>query len=155
MIIKKCQQSLGKGLSSVGFLREDCGFELSCWCLPCSFFLSSLPSYGREITVLKPPMRTVKSSGRIHEFFSNMQLKLLWTKNNLIIYSTGLNGLPARTGKIKDLSKFDASFFGVHAKQAEVMDPQLRMLLEATYEALIDAGRFYIIIRNGLNHLFL
>ena len=35
---------------------------------------------------------------------------------------------------------FDATFFGVHAKQAHVMDPQLRILLEATYEAIIDAG---------------
>ncbi|CAA9997194.1 unnamed protein product, partial [Nesidiocoris tenuis] len=52
----------------------------------------------------------------------------------------GLYGLPARHGKLKDLSRFDATFFGVHAKQAEVMCPQLRMLLEATYEAILDAG---------------
>ena len=49
-------------------------------------------------------------------------------------------GLPKRSGKLKDLSKFDAAFFGVHPKQANTMDPQLRMLLEVTYEALIDAG---------------
>ncbi|XP_058792836.1 fatty acid synthase [Phymastichus coffea] len=55
-----------------------------------------------------------------------------WPKN--------VHGLPARTGKLKDLSSFDATFFGVHAKQANVMDPQLRMLLELTHEAIIDAG---------------
>ncbi|KAH1002410.1 hypothetical protein HUJ04_008498 [Dendroctonus ponderosae] len=55
-------------------------------------------------------------------------------------WPTGLYGLPTRTGKLKDLSKFDASFFGVHAKQAHVMDPQLRMLLELTHEAIVDAG---------------
>lgn len=49
-------------------------------------------------------------------------------------------GLPTRSGKLKDISKFDASFFGVHPKQANGMDPQLRMLLEVTYEALVDAG---------------
>jgi len=48
--------------------------------------------------------------------------------------------MPKRCGKLKDLSKFDASFFGVHPKQANAMDPQLRMLLEVTYEALLDAG---------------
>jgi fatty acid synthase len=48
--------------------------------------------------------------------------------------------LPRKSGKIKNLSRFDASFFGIHAKQAHVMDPQGRILLEATYEALIDAG---------------
>ncbi|KAI1292130.1 Fatty acid synthase [Halotydeus destructor] len=52
----------------------------------------------------------------------------------------GLYGLPARSGKIKDLSKFDAQFFGIPGKQASAMDPQIRMLLEATYEAICDAG---------------
>jgi fatty acid synthase len=55
----------------------------------------------------------------------------------------GLHGLPTRTGKLKDLAHFDATFFGVHAKQAHVMDPQLRILLELTHEALIDAGLHY------------
>ena len=54
--------------------------------------------------------------------------------------SPGLHGLPERCGKLKDLTHFDAQFFGVHAKQARVMDPQLRMLLELTYEAIVDAG---------------
>jgi len=53
----------------------------------------------------------------------------------------GLYGLPPRNGKLKDISKFDAAFFGVHPKQANSMDPQLRLLLEVTYEAIIDAGR--------------
>ncbi|XP_011142771.1 fatty acid synthase [Harpegnathos saltator] len=52
----------------------------------------------------------------------------------------GIFGLPHRTAKIKDLSSFDASFFGVHPKQANVMDPQLRILLESTFEAIVDAG---------------
>ena len=55
-------------------------------------------------------------------------------------WPNGIYGLPSRTGKLKDISKFDASFFGVHAKQAEVMDPQMRLLLEVSYEALVDAG---------------
>lgn len=55
-------------------------------------------------------------------------------------WPSGLHGLPTRTGKLKDLKSFDATFFGVHAKQAEVMDPQLRILLELTHEAIVDAG---------------
>lgn len=55
-------------------------------------------------------------------------------------WPSGLYGLPTRTGKLKDLQYFDATFFGVHAKQAQVMDPQLRLLLELTHEALVDAG---------------
>nr|XP_050029751.1 fatty acid synthase-like [Dermacentor andersoni] len=49
-------------------------------------------------------------------------------------------GLPGRHGKIRDLSRFDAQFFQAHAKQAHVMDPQLRLLLETSYEAIVDAG---------------
>lgn len=50
-----------------------------------------------------------------------------------------LYNLP-KFGKLKDISSFDASFFGVSPKQAQCMDPQIRILLEATYEALIDAA---------------
>ncbi|KAH9365947.1 hypothetical protein HPB48_022214 [Haemaphysalis longicornis] len=52
----------------------------------------------------------------------------------------GFMGIPKRVGKIRDLRKFDAQFFGVLPRQAEVMDPQLRLLLETSYEAIIDAG---------------
>ena len=46
------------------------------------------------------------------------------------------------SGTIRDLTKFDAGFFGVPPKLANVMDPQLRMLLEVTYETFVDAGIF-------------
>jgi hypothetical protein len=49
--------------------------------------------------------------------------------------------IPQRTGKLLSISKFDASFFGVHFKQAHTMDPMCRMLLERTYEAIVDAGQ--------------
>ena len=48
--------------------------------------------------------------------------------------------IPPRTGKLYNIEKFDASFFGIHNKQAQNMDPQCRMLLEKTYEAIVDAG---------------
>ena len=52
----------------------------------------------------------------------------------------GLYGLPKRNGKLKDISRFDAAFFGVHPKQAHTMDPQLRLMLEIAYEAIVDGG---------------
>lgn len=48
--------------------------------------------------------------------------------------------IPKRMGKISNLEKFDASFFGVHAKVANFIDPQCRLILEHAYEAVIDAG---------------
>ncbi|KAF6215593.1 hypothetical protein GE061_010349 [Apolygus lucorum] len=55
-------------------------------------------------------------------------------------WPVGLHGLPSRNGKLKDLSRFDAAFFGVSPKQADAMDPQLRILIENTYEAILDSG---------------
>ena len=49
--------------------------------------------------------------------------------------------LRKKWGCLHNLDKFDATFFGVPPKQASLMDPQLRFMLEVTYEALIDAGR--------------
>lgn len=48
--------------------------------------------------------------------------------------------LPDRKGTIPDLERFDASFFGIHAKLVHDMDPAGRVLLELAYEAIIDAG---------------
>lgn len=43
-------------------------------------------------------------------------------------------------GKLVQHEKFDAMFFGINAEQEQLIDPQSRMLLETTYECIIDAG---------------
>lgn len=48
--------------------------------------------------------------------------------------------MPKRTNYIDDLGKFDAEFFRIHPKQVEVMDPQVRILLETAYSAILDGG---------------
>jgi fatty acid synthase, animal type len=48
--------------------------------------------------------------------------------------------VPSRTGKIPNVEKFDASFFSYLSKNANTIDPQSRILLEQSYEAILDAG---------------
>nr|QMX41630.1 fatty acid synthase FAS2 [Dioryctria abietella] len=79
-------------------------------------------------------------SDSIEEFATNLFEHVDMVTADDRRWPTGLHGLPDRNGKLKDLAHFDATFFGVHAKQAHLMDPQLRLLLELTHEAIVDAG---------------
>ncbi|XP_014471165.1 PREDICTED: fatty acid synthase-like [Dinoponera quadriceps] len=79
-------------------------------------------------------------SENIEEFKQNLMKGVDMISEDERRWTTGIYGLPKRSAKVKDITSFDASFFGVHPKQANVMDPQLRILLESTYEAIVDAG---------------
>jgi amino acid adenylation domain-containing protein len=51
-----------------------------------------------------------------------------------------LPGYVAARGIIKDVEWFDANFFSMNPKEAEITDPQQRLFLEASWEALESAG---------------
>ncbi|KAG5306378.1 FAS synthase, partial [Pseudoatta argentina] len=94
-------------------------------------------------------------SSNIEEFKENLMKGIDMVTDDERRWPSGFHGLPDRIAKIKDLTSFDASFFGVHPKQAHVMDPQLRMLLEVTYEAIVDAGVNPSTIRGSRTGVFI
>ena len=76
----------------------------------------------------------------IQEFADNLFNGVDMVTANDRRWPEGHFGLPTRNGKLKEVDRFDAAFFNVHPKQAHNMDPQLRLLLEVTYETICDAG---------------
>lgn len=53
----------------------------------------------------------------------------------------GDDGLAGASGLLDDLAGFDAEFFGIAPREAELMDPQHRLFLETCFHALEDAGQ--------------
>ncbi|KAJ9584286.1 hypothetical protein L9F63_021355, partial [Diploptera punctata] len=48
--------------------------------------------------------------------------------------------IPLRIGEMNNKDKFDCHFFGIHRKQSSSLDIMTRLVLERSYEAIIDAG---------------
>ncbi|MDZ8092002.1 MAG: SDR family NAD(P)-dependent oxidoreductase [Nostoc sp. DedQUE05] len=71
----------------------------------------------------------------IHRF-DDRELKDLGVDEALL---SDINYVKAE-GVVKDIDLFDASFFDINPREAEVMDPSLRFFLEHSWKALEDAG---------------
>jgi colibactin biosynthesis polyketide synthase len=103
---------------------------------------------GLEIAIIGMAGRFPKAAN-IPQFWRNLMNGVdcvsVFSTNELIAAgeSPGLisnpNYVPARA-VLDDPDLFDAGFFGVTPREAVVMDPQHRILLECAWEALEDAG---------------
>lgn len=96
-------------------------------------------SREEEIVVSGISGRFPKSKN-VHEFSENLYNKTDMVDDSETRWKHFHPEVPKRTGKIGNLEKFDASFFSIHHRLANSTDPQARILLEHSYEAILDAG---------------
>lgn len=103
---------------------------------------------GLEIAVIGMAGRFPDSSN-IHEFWNNLKngLESVYFFSGPELEEAGINAdLIDNPGYIKadsflqDKEYFDSSFFGYSPREAKVMDPQVRLFHETSWQALEDAG---------------
>jgi len=76
------------------------------------------------------------NSNNLREFEYNLYNKVDMTDDDESRWKHFVDEVPRKFGKIRNLEKFDASFFSTLNKHANFTDPQMRILLEHAYEVL-------------------
>ncbi|MDZ5608982.1 SDR family NAD(P)-dependent oxidoreductase [Bacillus pseudomycoides] len=85
---------------------------------------------------IKEFWRNLKSGTESITFFSKEELLKAGVKEEVL---NNDNYVRAK-GTVDNYNHFDAEFFGYSKREAEVMDPQIRMFHEVAWESLEDAG---------------
>jgi acyl transferase domain-containing protein len=107
------------------------------------------PAYsGLEIAIIGMACR-FPGAKNIAEFWENMQTGketiTFFTEDELLKEGVNPqlladNNYVKAAAKIDNIEYFDAAFFGYPPKEAEILNPQIRVFYECVYEALEDAG---------------
>lgn len=79
-------------------------------------------------------------SRNLSEFSDNLFNKIYMCSDDDERYEKVSNKIRKNFGNVSDLDKFDASFFSTLSMHAKWMDPQMRVMHEHAYEAILDAG---------------
>jgi acyl transferase domain-containing protein len=110
--------------------------------------MSEITETGLEIAVIGMAGR-FPGARHIHEFWENLKdgVESIYFFTNEELKEVGVDpGLLENPnyvkahGVLEDIGYFDAAFFGYTPKEAEVMDPQIRIFHECVWETLEDAG---------------
>jgi fatty acid synthase, animal type len=97
-------------------------------------------SVKRKSVVISGISGRFPKSRNLREFSYNLFNKIDMIGNDQSRWKHFNTEIPKQFGKISDLEKFDASFFSYLDKHAAITDPQTRIILEHSYEAILDAG---------------
>ncbi|XP_063925092.1 fatty acid synthase-like [Zophobas morio] len=110
---------------------RDPNFQYGRW-------LSSPPA-GEEVVISGMSGRFPESDN-VYEFRDNLFNKTLMVTENEKRWKINHPDLPKRSAHINNINKLDAGYFGLHYRQADNLDPGMRVLMETVMEAIMDAG---------------
>lgn len=99
----------------------------------------SLENISREDIAIIGMACRFPDAKNIDEFWSNLNRGKESIKNISSKSEMPQNYVPY-SGHMEGIDLFDAEAFGISPKEAELLDPQQRIILETAYEALSDAG---------------
>jgi acyl transferase domain-containing protein/acyl-CoA synthetase (AMP-forming)/AMP-acid ligase II/acyl carrier protein/short-subunit dehydrogenase involved in D-alanine esterification of teichoic acids len=109
---------------------------------------SSAPSKNSDIAIIGMACR-FPGSGSVREFWENLRAgrESLVNLTDEQMVSAGVPpellrscGYVPRAGLLREIDCFDSDFFGYSRREAGMIDPQQRLFLEASWEALEAAG---------------
>lgn len=80
------------------------------------------------------------NANNVQEFSHNLYNKVDMIDDDDSRWNYFNERIPKRCGKVRNIDKFDSAAFQIGSRQASVTDPQLRLLTEHCYEAVLDAG---------------
>ena len=101
-------------------------------------WLSSPPA-GEEVVISGMSGRFPESDN-VYEFRDNLFNKTEMVTENEKRWKIDHPNVPKRSAHINNINKLDAGYFGLHYRQADNLDPALKVLMETVVEAIMDAG---------------
>ncbi len=117
----------GQRVTTMDQVSNECSSEVAIIGLACRFpGAANADEYWRN---LRDGVESIS-------FFSDEELKAAGVETELLKDPTYVKAKPI----VKGADLFDAAFFRISATEAEMMDPQHRLLLECAWEALECAG---------------
>ena len=103
--------------------------------------ISSQMEFNRSDIALIGMAGKFPGSDNLKDFWLNIvEQKDLITEIPKERFDYRAHSIPKWGGFINDIDKFDAAFFNISPREAELMDPQQRLFLQSVWQAIEDAG---------------
>ena len=126
---------VGKIMTNLNEIQEkelfNANFQYGRW-------LSSPPT-GEEVVISGISGRFPECDN-VYEFRDNLFNKKEMFTENEKRWKINHPDVPKRSAHINNIDKLDAGYFGLHYRQADNLDPSMKVLMETVMESIMDAA---------------